>query len=100
MRPLRPSLFTETTPAPGDAGGLLNAIFGTIAMTAVGLVIGAPIGILACTWIAEYSRGSRIAQGIQFINDILLSAPSIIIRLFVYQVMVLPMGHFSAWAGS
>jgi phosphate transport system permease protein len=97
---LRPSLFTETTPAPGDAGGLLNAIFGTIAMTAVGLVIGAPIGILAGTWIAEYSRGSKIAQGIQFINDILLSAPSIIIGLFVYQVMVVPMGHFSAWAGS
>jgi phosphate transport system permease protein len=96
---LRPSLFTMNTPAPGDNGGLLNAIFGTAAMTVVGVVIGAPIGILAGTFIAEYSRGSLIAQTIQFVNDILLSAPSIIIGLFVYQLVVVPTGHFSGWAG-
>jgi phosphate transport system permease protein len=97
---LTPSLFLSSTPAPGDQGGLLNAIFGTFAMTVIGLAIGAPIGILAGTWLAEYARGSKIAEAIQFINDILLSAPSIIIGLFVYQVMVVPMGHFSGWAGS
>jgi phosphate transport system permease protein len=94
------SILTEMTPAPGSDGGLLNAIAGTVAMTAVGVAIGTPVGILAGTWIAEYSRGSALAQIVQFVNDILLSAPSIIIGLFVYQLMVVPMGHFSAWAGS
>ncbi len=97
---LSPSLFTKMTPAPGNDGGLANAIYGTVIMTAVGLAIGAPIGVLAGTWLAEYSRGSKIGQGVQFINDILLSAPSIIVGLFVYEVVVVPMGHFSAWAGS
>lgn len=94
------SILTQTTPAPGSKGGLLNAIAGTVAMTTVGVAIGTPVGILAGTWIAEYSRGSVLAQTVQFVNDILLSAPSIIIGLFVYELMVVPMGHFSAWAGS
>lgn len=94
------SILTQTTPAPGSKGGLLNAIAGTIAMTTVGVALGTPVGILAGTWIAEYSRGSVLAQTVQFVNDILLSAPSIIIGLFVYELMVVPMGHFSAWAGS
>ncbi|HTH95788.1 MAG TPA: phosphate ABC transporter permease PstA [Stellaceae bacterium] len=93
-------LFTHDTPAPGNAGGLRNAIYGSFVMTVVGLAIGAPIGILSGTWLAEYSRGSKIAEGVQFINDILLSAPSIIVGLFIYEVMVVSMGHFSAWAGS
>jgi phosphate transport system permease protein len=97
---MKPSLFTEVTPPPGSTGGLLNAIAGTLMMTVVGMVVGTPIVILAGTWLAEYSRGNRIGQAIEFINDILLSAPSIIIGLFIYQVMVVPMGHFSAWAGS
>ena len=97
---LRPSIVTEMTPAPGSPGGLLNAIAGTVAMTGCGVLMGAPVGILAGTWIAEYSRGSVLAQIVQFVNDILLSAPSIIIGLFVYELMVVPMGHFSAWAGS
>jgi|HubBroStandDraft_1064217.scaffolds.fasta_scaffold00015_35 phosphate transport system permease protein len=95
-----PALFTQMTPPPGSAGGLVNAIAGSLAMTVVGTLIGTPIGIFAGTYLAEYSRGSRFSQIVQFINDILLSAPSIIIGLFIYQVMVVPMGHFSAWAGS
>jgi phosphate transport system permease protein len=97
---LHPTILTQTTPAPGSKGGLLNAIAGTVAMTTVGVALGTPVGILAGTWIAEYSRGSVLAQVVQFVNDILLSAPSIIIGLFVYELMVVPMGHFSAWAGS
>jgi len=97
---LRPSILTEMTPPPGSEGGLLNAIAGTVAMTGFGVLMGTPVGILAGTWIAEYSRGSIPAQIVQFVNDVLLSAPSIIIGLFVYQLMVVPMGHFSAWAGS
>lgn len=97
---LHPSIVTEMTPAPGSKGGLLNAIAGTVAMTVVGVALGTPVGILAGTWISEYSRGSVLAQIVQFVNDILLSAPSIIIGLFVYELMVVPMGHFSAWAGS
>ena len=97
---LHPSILTQMTPAPGSKGGLLNAIAGTVAMTTVGVALGTPVGILAGTWIAEYSRGSVLAQTVQFVNDSLLSAPSIIIGLFVYELMVVPMGHFSAWAGS
>ena len=93
-------LFTEATPAPGNHGGLVNAIYGSVVMTAVATVIGTPIGILSGTYLAEYGRGSVLAPAVRFINDILLSAPSIVIGLFVYQVMVVPMGHFSAWAGS
>jgi phosphate transport system permease protein len=96
---LKPSLFTEMTPPPGSAGGLLNAIFGSAAMTVLATLLGTPVGVLAGTFLAEYSRGSRLAEVIRFINDILLSAPSIIVGLFVYEIMVVPMGHFSAWAG-
>jgi phosphate transport system permease protein len=97
---IRPSLFTEMTPAPGSDGGLLNAIYGSAVMTLVGTVVGTPIGILVGTYVAEYSRGNKLGQSIQFINDVLLSAPSIIVGLFVYQLLVVPMGHFSGWAGS
>jgi phosphate transport system permease protein len=95
-----PDLFFQMTPPPGSKGGLLNAIAGSIVLTAVGTAAGAPIGILAGTFLAEYGRGSRIAEIVRFINDILLSAPSIIVGLFVYTVMVLRMGHVSAWAGA
>ncbi|MDH4457904.1 MAG: phosphate ABC transporter permease PstA [Nevskia sp.] len=93
------AVFTESTPPPGAAGGLLNAIYGSVMMTVLGTALGTPLGILAGTWMAEYGRNSRLATTIRFINDILLSAPSIVIGLFVYEVMVVTMGHFSAWAG-
>jgi phosphate transport system permease protein len=93
-------IFTKMTPPPGSSGGLLNAIAGSFAMTFVAMLAGTPIGILAGTYLAEYSRGSKLGETIRFINDILLSAPSIIVGLFIYEVMVRPMGHFSAWAGS
>ncbi|AGB43920.1 phosphate ABC transporter permease PstA [Mesorhizobium sp. B2-5-4] len=94
------SVFTEMTPPPGDAGGLLNAIYGSIVMTIIGIVVGTPIGVLAGTYMAEYGRFSKLTTVVRFINDILLSAPSIIIGLFVYELMVRPMGHFSAIAGA
>lgn len=94
------AIFTENTPAPGSAGGLANAILGSLAMTIVGTLIGTPIGILAGTYLAEYGKKSALASVIRFINDILLSAPSIIIGLFVYVIFVLQVGHFSGWAGS
>jgi phosphate transport system permease protein len=94
------TLFTMITPPPDREGGLANAITGTIELTAVGTMIGAPVGILAGTYLAEYIRGSWFAQIVQFINDILLSAPSIIIGLFIFEVMVVPMHHNSGWAGS
>ncbi len=97
---LSADLFTQMTPPPGSQGGLANAIFGSLVMTGIATLIGTPVGILAGTYLAEYSRGSRLAEVIRFINDILLSAPSIIIGLFVYEVVVLRMGHFSAWAGA
>ena len=97
---LSADLFTQNTPPPGSQGGLLNAIYGSVIMTAIATLVGTPVGILAGTFLAEYSRGSKIAPVIRFINDILLSAPSIIVGLFVYEVMVIRMGHFSAWAGS
>jgi phosphate transport system permease protein len=97
---ITPALFAEMTPPPGSQGGLLNAIYGSIVMTAVGTLVGSPIGILAGTFLAEYGRGNPLAPIIRFINDILLSAPSIIVGLFIYEIMVLRMGHFSAWAGS
>lgn len=95
-----PSLFAQTTPPPGGSGGLKNAIFGSLAMTAVATLLGTPTGILAGTFLAEYSRGRRFGEIVRFINDILLSAPSIIVGLFVYEIMVVPMRHFSAWAGA
>ena len=93
-------VFTQMTPPPGSAGGLLNAIAGSLIMTTIGVVVGAPLGMLAGTYLAEYGRHSKLAFVVRFINDILLSAPSIVIGLFVYEVVVAPMGHFSAIAGS
>jgi phosphate transport system permease protein len=94
------SVFTQTTPAPGSSGGLLNAIYGSLIMTLLGVLIGGPIGILAATYLSEYGRTARLSTVIRFINDVLLSAPSIVIGLFVYTLMVVPMGHFSALAGA
>jgi phosphate transport system permease protein len=94
------AVFTENTPPPGSAGGLLNAIVGSLLMTVVAVVIGTPIGILAGTYMAEYGRHDRLATIVRFINDILLSAPSIVVGLFIYEIMVAPMGHFSGWAGA
>jgi phosphate transport system permease protein len=94
------SVFTENTPPPGSAGGLLNAIMGSIVMTILAIIIGTPIGILAGTYLAEYGRHDKLAMIVRFINDILLSAPSIVIGLFIYEIMVAPMGHFSGYAGS
>jgi phosphate transport system permease protein len=96
---LSAALFTETTPPPGSQGGLLNAIFGSVVITGAATLVGTPVGILTGTFLAEFGRGSRLAPAVRFVNDILLSAPSIVIGLFVYQVVVVPMGHFSAWAG-
>ncbi len=93
-------VFTEMTPPPGSDGGLLNAIAGSLAMTLIGVAVGTPIGILAGTYLAEYGRFSKISPVIRFINDILLSAPSIVTGLFVYEILVRPMGHFSAIAGA
>jgi phosphate transport system permease protein len=93
------SVFTEMTPPPGASGGLLNPIFGSIILTALALLIGTPIGILAGTYMAEYGRYHRLSTVVRFINDILLSAPSIVVGLFIYEVMVAPMGHFSGLAG-
>ncbi|TMV81904.1 phosphate ABC transporter permease PstA [Thioclava sp. BHET1] len=97
---IRPSIFLEMTPPPGSDGGLANAIFGSFAMTLVGIVVATPIGILAGTYLSEYARGSTIAEVAKFINDVLLSAPSIIIGLFIYAALVVPFGHFSAWSGA
>ena len=97
---LSPSLFTEMTPPPGAAGGLLNAIFGSAVIIFFAVLFGAPIGILAGTYLAEYGKMRPIAEVIRFVNDILLSAPSIIIGLFVYTLVVGTSGHFSGWAGA
>ncbi len=94
------SVFTQTTPAPGSSGGLLNAIYGSLVMTLLGVLIGGPIGILAATYLSEYGRTAKLSTVIRFINDVLLSAPSIVIGLFVYTLVVVPMGHFSALAGA
>ena len=94
------AVFTEMTPPPGSDGGLLNPIAGSLVMTVLAVLIGTPIGILAGTYMAEYGRYDKITSVVRFINDILLSAPSIIIGLFIYEVMVAPMGHFSALAGA
>lgn len=96
---LNPRVFTEMTPPPGAVGGLLNAIVGSLIMTGIGVAIGAPLGLLAGTYMAEYGRNSKLATVVRFINDVLLSAPSIVIGLFVYEITVVPMGHFSALAG-
>ncbi|MBY0560932.1 phosphate ABC transporter permease PstA [Hyphomicrobium sp.] len=93
-------VFTEMTPPPGSDGGLLNAIAGSLVMTFAGVIVGTPIGILAGTYLAEYGRYSKVSSVIRFINDILLSAPSIVTGLFIYELLVRPMGHFSAFAGA
>src|SRR5262245_44281851 len=92
--------FSQSTPAPMSEGGLLNAIFGSFVMTAIGIGIGAPIGMLAGTYLAEYGRRSKLTPVVRFINDVLLSAPSIVVGLFVYTIVVANMGHFSAIAGA
>lgn len=97
---LNVALFTEMTPPPGDEGGMLNAFFGSILMSLLGIFIGAPIGVLAGTYLAEYSARSWIGETVRFVNDILLSAPSIVLGLFVYTLVVAQMGHFSALAGA
>jgi phosphate transport system permease protein len=94
------AVFSQMTPTPGAAGGLLNPIAGSLIMTLVAVLLGTPLGILAGTYMAEYGRHERLTAVTRFINDILLSAPSIVIGLFIYQVMVAPMGHFSGWAGA
>jgi phosphate transport system permease protein len=93
-------LFTQMTPPPGSNGGLLNAIYGSLAMSAGATAIGTPVGILAATYLSEFGKTSWLAAVTRFINDILLSAPSIVIGLFIYAVYVARLGHFSAWAGA
>jgi phosphate transport system permease protein len=98
---ISPALFTEMTPPPGvEGGGLLNAIFGSVVMVVIATIVATPIGILAGTYLSEFSRGSRLSEIAKFINDVLLSAPSIVIGLFVYTFMVVPAGSYSAWAGA
>jgi phosphate transport system permease protein len=94
------AVFTQMTPPPGSKGGLLNPIMGSLLMTVVAVVIGTPLGMLAGTYMAEYGRYDKLSTVVRFINDILLSAPSIVIGLFIYEVMVAQMGHFSGWAGA
>jgi phosphate transport system permease protein len=94
------AVFTEMTPPPGGAGGLLNPIIGSLILTLLAVAFGTPLGILAGTYMAEYGRYSQLTMVVRFINDILLSAPSIVVGLFVYEIMVATMGHFSAWAGA
>lgn len=93
-------VFTEMTPPPGAAGGLLNPIMGSLIMTVIAVVIGTPLGMLAGTYMAEYGRYDKLTAVVRFINDILLSAPSIVVGLFVYEIVVAQMGHFSGWAGA
>lgn len=93
------AVLTQMTPPPGSAGGLLNPIVGSLIMSFIGVTLGAPIGILAGTFLAEYGQHSKLSPIVRFINDILLSAPSIVVGLFVYEIMVRPMGHFSGISG-
>lgn len=97
---ISPTIFTESTPPPGGSGGLANAIVGSLMMTGVGVLIGTPVGVLAGTYLSEFGQQSRLASVVRFVNDILLSAPSIIIGVFVYEVVVVTSGHFSGWAGA
>lgn len=97
---LSPRLFTEVTPGPGsEGGGLANAIVGSLVLTFLGIAVATPVGVMAGTYLAEYGKASRLATAIRFVNDVLLSAPSILIGLFVYTLMVQPMGAYSGWAG-
>jgi phosphate transport system permease protein len=97
---LSPALFTVPTPPPGSAGGLANAILGSVLIVGAATLVSTPVGVMAGIYLAEYGRERRLARATRFVNDILLSAPSIVIGLFVYTVMVAPMRHFSGWAGS
>ena len=97
---LVPALFTEMTPPPGNDGGLANAIVGSLLMVAIGTLIGTPVGIFAGTYLAEYGKTNTLARITRFINDVLLSAPSIVIGLFIYAVYVAKVRHFSGWAGA
>ena len=94
------TLYYQMTPPPGADGGMANAIFGSLVMVSLGTLLGTPIGILAGTYLAEYGRGGWLASATRFLNDVLLSAPSIVIGLFVYSVYVAKVKHFSAWAGA
>jgi phosphate transport system permease protein len=96
---LSPTLFTQPTPPPGSAGGLSNAIFGSVTMSLGAVLVGTPIGLFAGTYLAEYARFGKLAFVVRFVNDILLSAPSIITGLFIYEIIVVHMGHFSGIAG-
>jgi len=93
-------LFTMPTPPPGSEGGLSNAIFGSVVMSLCAVIVGTPIGLFAGTYLAEYARHGRLSFVVRFVNDILLSAPSIITGLFIYEIVVAPMHHFSGWAGA
>jgi phosphate transport system permease protein len=98
---LSPRIFVEVMPGPGsEGGGLANAITGSLVLTFLGIAIATPVGVLGGTYLAEYGRASLLANVVRFINDILLSAPSVLIGLFVYTLMVSPMGGYSGWAGS
>jgi phosphate transport system permease protein len=98
---LSPRIFTEATPGPGTAGGgLANAMAGSLVLTFLGILVATPIGVMAGTYLAEYGKKSKLADAVRFVNDILLSAPSILIGLFVYTIMVMPMGRYSGWAGA
>ena len=94
------TLFTSSTPPPGVEGGLLNAIIGSVMMAVVATLVGTPIGILAGTYLAEYGQRGWLAPATRFLNDVLLSAPSIVIGLFIYAVYVAQVGHYSGWAGA
>jgi phosphate transport system permease protein len=95
-----PALVTRMTPPPGESGGLLNALYGSAAMVGLALLLGTPVGIAAGTYLAEHGHGSRLAKTVGFLNDILLSAPSIVIGLFIYELVVRPSGQFSGIAGA
>jgi phosphate transport system permease protein len=97
---LSPTLFTQTTPPPGSAGGLANAIYGSLLIVGTATLVGTPIGVLAGIYLAEYGRSGWFAETTRFVNDMLLSAPSIILGLFIYTIYVVHVGHFSGWAGS
>jgi phosphate transport system permease protein len=97
---LTPTLFTLSTPPPGMPGGLANAILGSLIMSVLAVAVGTPIGLFAGTYLAEYGKHTRFAFVVRFVNDIMLSAPSIVTGLFIYEIIVVPMGHFSAWAGA
>ena len=92
--------FTQSTPPPGSSGGLLNAIFGSVVMSLIAVLVGTPIGVMAGTWLGEYGRHRKLGFVVRFLNDILLSAPSIVLGLFIYDVIVLSLGHFSGLAGA